>query len=102
MSWEKFEESFPDGAETEIGFFTADQLRENPDIGVVSIPFKQTSGSMTIRNYIAVYGKDNEFAVINLYDINNEIKHVSTIYPLNEYGTAMLRDYLEYNYIKEN
>ena len=97
MSWEKFEESFPDGAETECGFFTADQLRENPDIGVISIPFKQTSGSMVTRSSIAVYGKDNEFAIIDSYNIDNEIKHVSAIHPLNEYGTAMLRDYLEYN-----
>ena len=99
MAWEKFENNFPHGVETNFGFATADMLRQRPDIGVVTVSLATPARNMNIKEELIIYGKDNELAVGREYDINKEISHPDTIYPLNVYGTAMLRDYLAYNYI---
>lgn len=98
MSWERFENDFPDGVETNQGFFTADDLRNSP-LGVVSVFIRTPAREMNIKEQTIVYGKDNEEAVFIDYDIENEIDHPDIVHPLNIYGTAMLRDYLQYNYI---
>lgn len=99
MAWEKFEKNFPYGIETNFGFTTADALRQHPEIGVATISLATPARNMTIKEDLLIYGKDNELAIAREYDIDNEILHPDTIFPLNVYGTAMLRDYLAYNYI---
>lgn len=99
MSWERFERDFPNGVETTAGFFTADQLRQESYIGAITVDIRFPAREMNILEESVVYGKDNEEAVIVNYNINDEISHPDIIHPLNVYGTAMLRDYLQFNYI---
>lgn len=99
MSWERFEKDFPHGVETNFGFLTVEDLRTQSDVGVVTVFIRTPAREMTIREETIVYGKDNEQAIVVEYDIENEIEHPDIIHPLNIYGTSMLRDYLQYNYI---
>lgn len=99
MSWERFERDFPDGIETTVGFFTAEQLRQQSTFGVISVLLRVPAREMNILEKTIVYGKDNEEAIIINYDIEDEISHPDITHPLNVYGTAMLRDYLQFNYI---
>jgi len=103
MSWEQFEHDFPRGAETsEFGFMTPDQLRANPDIGIISVLLRTPAKHMTIQEQRLIYDRYNDHAICIEYDVNDSIKHAERIKPLSPYGAAMMRDYLNYNYIPKN
>lgn len=99
MSWERFERDFPNGVETKAGFFTADQLRQIPSIGAITVDLRIPAREMNVLEETVIYGKDNEEALVIDYNLEDEIEHPDIIHPLNVYGTAMLRDYLQFNYI---
>ena len=102
MSWERFKSHFPDGVDTNFGFLTAEMLQQQDIINVVTVFIYETADNMIVNEQLYIYGKDNEFAIGEEYNINNEIQHIDNTCSLNVYGIAMLKDFLHYNYIPKD
>lgn len=102
MSWEHFEKNYPTGMTTNFGFVTADQLRNNPEIEVVTTICEKVVRNMIHHEDLLIYGKNNELAVSVIYDLDNAISHPKEVHPLNIFATAMVRDFMDYNYISNN
>jgi len=95
MSWEHFEEVYPDGAETnEYGFITAQELRQNPDAIAVTVPVYYVARNTRIKDESHIYGANNEYALGISYDVYDQVQHPDIIYPLSVYGQIMVSDYL--------
>lgn len=103
MSWEKFETSFPSGAQTiEYDMVTAEQLRANPDIIAITVPLHHMARDMQTDDCLYIFGANNEYAVKQIYNVYDGVIHLDRYhYPLNVYGAAMVQDYLDFNYIPD-
>lgn len=98
MSWELFKQLYPSGAQTELGFMTADKLQKASNINVINVPENTLAREMVIGMKDYIIGKDNEFAIGTTYNVYNETQHPDKYAcPLNVYGQAMLNNYLYFH-----
>lgn len=106
MAWEDLADRYKQTAVfnfNETGLISLEQMKNSEELQIVSRDNAKFARQMIIQYNKDVFGRNNEYAHIVTYDINNTLEHVDPLhYPLNVYGTAMINDYITLNNIKFN
>ena len=103
MAWENLAKIYGQNVTfnfNETGPISLEQMRNNEELQAVSKNNAKFARQMIIQYNKDAFGRNNEYAHIVTYDINDTLEHVDPVhYPLNVYGTAMINDYITLNNI---
>ena len=100
-NWENLDVVFPNQliAPPDNQVLSVDQVK-NSDLEVVTSILNYTARNMIYKQEEWAWGKNDEFAIASLYDVNSIAPHPDSVCPLNVYGMTMLYDYLSLNGIE--